>query len=163
MQVAQSLYENGHITYMRTDSTNLAQVAIEAARRLVAEEYGNEYLPAEARVYKAKVKNAQEAHEAIRPAGHPFELPERGAKCSERRRIQDLRHDLEAHDRQPDGRRPRPPHHDHDRRRRLHIPSRRQNDRFSRLLAGLCRRQRQSGCRAGRQETVLPSVRSAKC
>jgi DNA topoisomerase-1 len=75
MQVAQSLYENGHITYMRTDSTNLAQVAIEDARRLVAEEYGNEYLPSEARIYKAKVKNAQEAHEAIRPAGHPFELP----------------------------------------------------------------------------------------
>ena len=75
MQVAQSLYENGHITYMRTDSTNLAQVAIEDARRLVAEEYGNEYLPAEARVYKSKVKNAQEAHEGIRPAGHPFELP----------------------------------------------------------------------------------------
>ncbi len=75
MQVAQSLYENGHITYMRTDSTNLAQVAIEDARRLVAAEYGNEYLPGEARVYKGKVKNAQEAHEAIRPAGHPFELP----------------------------------------------------------------------------------------
>ncbi len=75
MQVAQSLYENGHITYMRTDSTNLAQVAIEDARRLVAEEYGGDYLPAEARVYKGKVKNAQEAHEAIRPAGHPFELP----------------------------------------------------------------------------------------
>ena len=48
MQVAQSLYENGHITYMRTDSTNLAQVAIDDARRLVAEEYGNDYLPAEA-------------------------------------------------------------------------------------------------------------------
>jgi DNA topoisomerase-1 len=75
MQVAQSLYENGHITYMRTDSTNLAQVAIEDARRLVAEEYGGEYLPDEARVYKSKVKNAQEAHEGIRPAGHPFELP----------------------------------------------------------------------------------------
>jgi DNA topoisomerase I len=75
MQVAQSLYENGHITYMRTDSTNLAQVAIDDARRLVAEEYGNDYLPAEPRVYKSKVKNAQEAHEGIRPAGHPFELP----------------------------------------------------------------------------------------
>jgi DNA topoisomerase I len=75
MQVAQSLYENGHITYMRTDSTNLAQVAIDDARRLVAEEYGNDYLPTEARVYKSKVKNAQEAHEGIRPAGHPFELP----------------------------------------------------------------------------------------
>lgn len=75
MQVAQNLYENGHITYMRTDSTNLAQVAIDDARRLVAEEYGNDYLPSEARVYRSKVKNAQEAHEGIRPAGHPFELP----------------------------------------------------------------------------------------
>ena len=75
MQVAQSLYENGHITYMRTDSTNLAQVAVEDARRLVAEEYGKDYLPAEPRTYKSKVKNAQEAHEGIRPAGHPFELP----------------------------------------------------------------------------------------
>ncbi len=77
MQVAQSLYENGHITYMRTDSTNLAQLAVDAARDLVSEEYGREYLPSEARVYRTKVKNAQEAHEAIRPAGHPFELPER--------------------------------------------------------------------------------------
>jgi DNA topoisomerase-1 len=75
MDIAQSLYENGHITYMRTDSTNLAQVAIDAARDLVRGEYGGEYLPAEARVYRSKVKNAQEAHEAIRPAGHPFELP----------------------------------------------------------------------------------------
>ncbi len=75
MQVAQSLYENGHITYMRTDSTNLAAVAIEDARRLVREEYGDKYLPAEPRRYAGKVKNAQEAHEAIRPAGHPFELP----------------------------------------------------------------------------------------
>jgi DNA topoisomerase-1 len=76
MQVAQSLYENGHITYMRTDSTNLAAVAIEDARRLVKEQYGDQYLPAEAREYRSKVKNAQEAHEAIRPAGHPFELAE---------------------------------------------------------------------------------------
>ncbi|HEX4132945.1 MAG TPA: type I DNA topoisomerase [Pirellulales bacterium] len=77
MQVAQSLYENGHITYMRTDSTNLASVAVGAARDLVAAEYGKEYLPDEARVYRTKVKNAQEAHEAIRPAGHPFELPDK--------------------------------------------------------------------------------------
>lgn len=75
MDIAQSLYENGHITYMRTDSTNLAQVAIDAARELVRAEYGGEYLPASPRVYASKVKNAQEAHEAIRPAGHPFELP----------------------------------------------------------------------------------------
>ncbi len=76
MQVAQSLYENGHITYMRTDSTNLAKVAVEAARDLVSSEYGSQFLPDQPRTYQTKVKNAQEAHEAIRPAGHPFELPD---------------------------------------------------------------------------------------
>ncbi|NLS91630.1 MAG: type I DNA topoisomerase [Planctomycetaceae bacterium] len=77
MQVAQSLYETGHITYMRTDSTNLASLAVEAARNLVKSQYGEEYLPAQPRLYQTKVKNAQEAHEAIRPAGHPFDFPER--------------------------------------------------------------------------------------
>lgn len=76
MQIAQNLYENGHITYMRTDSTNLASVAVNAARELVESQYGREYLPAQARTYQTKVKNAQEAHEAIRPAGHPFDFPE---------------------------------------------------------------------------------------
>ncbi|MCC9608824.1 type I DNA topoisomerase [Blastopirellula sp. JC732] len=76
MRIAQSLYENGHITYMRTDSTNLAEVAIDAARDLVKSEYGADYLPEKPRVYASKVKNAQEAHEAIRPAGHPFQKPE---------------------------------------------------------------------------------------
>ena len=76
MRFAQSLYENGHITYMRTDSTNLASVAVEAARELVASQYGPEYLPDKPRVYQTKVKNAQEAHEAIRPAGTPFGFPE---------------------------------------------------------------------------------------
>jgi DNA topoisomerase-1 len=75
MDTAQSLYENGHITYMRTDSTNLAAVAVDAARDLVRIEYGEKFLPDAPRVYTSKVKNAQEAHEAIRPAGHPFELP----------------------------------------------------------------------------------------
>ncbi|HYW80820.1 MAG TPA: type I DNA topoisomerase, partial [Thermoguttaceae bacterium] len=76
MQVAQGLYENGHITYMRTDSTNLAAVAVEAARDLVMSQYGNDYLPDKPRTYQTKVKNAQEAHEAIRPAGHPFDFPD---------------------------------------------------------------------------------------
>ncbi|MEI8376300.1 MAG: type I DNA topoisomerase [Planctomycetota bacterium] len=76
MDVAQSLYENGHITYMRTDSTNLATVAIETARQIISSQYGKEYLPDRPRIYQTKVKNAQEAHEAIRPAGHPFVLPE---------------------------------------------------------------------------------------
>jgi len=92
MHAAQSLYENGHITYMRTDSTNLAKVAIEAARELVLSQYGKEYLPADARVYQTKVKNAQEAHEAIRPAGHPFALPEqlRGSLNSDEFKLYDL-------------------------------------------------------------------------
>jgi DNA topoisomerase-1 len=76
MSAAQSLYENGHITYMRTDSTNLAQVAVDAARDLVLSEYGQKFLPESPPTYQSKVKNAQEAHEAIRPAGHPFALPD---------------------------------------------------------------------------------------
>lgn len=92
MQVAQSLYENGHITYMRTDSTTLATVAIEAARRLVALQYGKEYLPGSPRIYQTKVKNAQEAHEAIRPAGANFDLPEslRGRLSPDEFRLYDL-------------------------------------------------------------------------
>ncbi|MCR4412200.1 MAG: type I DNA topoisomerase [Thermoguttaceae bacterium] len=92
MQLAQSLYENGHITYMRTDSTNLAEVAIEAARDLVAQHYGREYLPDQPRYYRTKVKNAQEAHEAIRPAGHPFDLPDtlRGELSADEFRLYDL-------------------------------------------------------------------------
>jgi DNA topoisomerase-1 len=61
---------------MRTDSTSLASVAVDAARDLIASQYGREYLSDEPRVYRTKVKNAQEAHEAIRPAGHPFDFPE---------------------------------------------------------------------------------------
>lgn len=76
MQLAQSLYENGYITYMRTDSTYLAPVALEAARQTIAALFGEEYLPPEPRVYRTRVRNAQEAHEAIRPAGHPFRSPE---------------------------------------------------------------------------------------
>ena len=72
MDLAQRLYENGFITYMRTDSTTLSAQALSAARGLIKERYGAAYLPADARSYKSKVKNAQEAHEAIRPAGHSF-------------------------------------------------------------------------------------------
>ena len=75
MQVAQRLYENGYITYMRTDSVNLSGQAIEAAREQIGQLYGSEYLPPEPRTYKSKSKNAQEAHEAIRPAGRAFRTP----------------------------------------------------------------------------------------
>jgi len=92
MQLAQSLYENGHITYMRTDSTSLAAAAVQAARDLVAAQYGKEYLSPQPRIYQTKVKNAQEAHEAIRPAGHPFDLPEalRGKLSYDQFRLYDL-------------------------------------------------------------------------
>ena len=69
MHVAQGLYERGLITYMRTDSTTLADQAVRAARGQIARMYGDQYLPPEPRSYRSKVKNAQEAHEAIRPAG----------------------------------------------------------------------------------------------
>src|SRR5690606_33056325 len=68
MRVAQSLYERGLITYMRTDSVNLSQEAIEGARRLVAQRFGKDYLSPEIRRYKTSTKQAQEAHEAIRPS-----------------------------------------------------------------------------------------------
>lgn len=75
MRVAQRLYENGYITYMRTDSTTLSQSALAAARAQAAELYGAEFVPATPRLYARKVKNAQEAHEAIRPAGDTFRMP----------------------------------------------------------------------------------------
>jgi DNA topoisomerase I len=75
MRVAQRLYENGHITYMRTDSTNLSNEAINAARTQARQLYGDAYVPAEARRYAKKAKGAQEAHEAIRPAGDNFRTP----------------------------------------------------------------------------------------
>ena len=75
MRVAQRLYENGYITYMRTDSVTLSQSAIESARSSAKSLYGADYIPATPRVYEGKSKNAQEAHEAIRPAGESFRTP----------------------------------------------------------------------------------------
>ncbi|HMR22460.1 MAG TPA: type I DNA topoisomerase [Micropruina sp.] len=75
MRVAQDLYERGFITYMRTDSVTLSATAIAAARAQVKQLFGGKYLPEKPRVYTSKVKNAQEAHEAIRPAGETFATP----------------------------------------------------------------------------------------
>ena len=80
MDVAQRLYESGWITYMRTDSVTLSTEAVSAARSLIGTKYGPDYLSPEPRVYKTKVKNAQEAHEAIRPAGSTFRDVEDGFK-----------------------------------------------------------------------------------
>ena len=79
MRAAQRLYENGYITYMRTDSTDLSETAVAAARRQIAEMYGKDYVPSQPRMYKSTVKNAQEAHEAIRPTGEAFRTPEQVA------------------------------------------------------------------------------------
>jgi DNA topoisomerase-1 len=76
MRVAQDLYQNGYITYMRTDSTTLSETALNAARSQARQLYGAEYVPDVPRTYDRKVKNAQEAHEAIRPAGETFRTPE---------------------------------------------------------------------------------------
>jgi len=86
MHVAQGLYERGLITYMRTDSTSLAEQAVQAARSQIRRMYGNEYLPDAPRTYRSKVKNAQEAHEAIRPAGDRMYTAD------------DLAHDFEGSD-----------------------------------------------------------------
>jgi DNA topoisomerase I len=76
MRSAQSLYERGYITYMRTDSVTLSEEALSAARSQVRELYGDRYLPDGPRTYRHKVKNAQEAHEAIRPAGERWRTPD---------------------------------------------------------------------------------------
>ncbi|MGM5594416.1 type I DNA topoisomerase [Corynebacterium glucuronolyticum] len=75
MRIAQRLYENGHITYMRTDSTTLSQSGLQAARNQAIELYGEKYVADSPRQYTRKVKNSQEAHEAIRPAGDRFATP----------------------------------------------------------------------------------------
>ncbi|HEY2304121.1 MAG TPA: type I DNA topoisomerase [Acidimicrobiales bacterium] len=90
MQVAQRLYENGFITYMRTDSTTLSAQALEAARDQARRLYGAEYVPSSPRRYDKKVKNAQEAHEAIRPAGESFRTPEQAGLHGDEFRLYDL-------------------------------------------------------------------------
>jgi DNA topoisomerase-1 len=90
MQTAQRLYENGHITYMRTDSITLSQTAITAARRQASELYGPEYVPDAPRTYASKVKSAQEAHEAIRPAGDAFKTPAQTGLSGDQLRLYDL-------------------------------------------------------------------------
>ena len=90
MQVAQRLYENGFITYMRTDSTTLSDQALDAARSQARRLYGDDYVPAAPRRYDKKVKNAQEAHEAIRPAGESFRTPEQTGLSGDELRLYDL-------------------------------------------------------------------------
>ena len=102
MRIAQRLYENGYITYMRTDSTTLSESALTAARAQAAALFGADYVPPEPRRYERKVKNAQEAHEAIRPAGDRFRTPQDVRSASSPRRARALRADLDADARVPD-------------------------------------------------------------
>ncbi|MFE9251033.1 type I DNA topoisomerase [Streptomyces sp. NPDC007088] len=90
MQVAQKLYENGFITYMRTDSTTLSDTAVSAARAQVTQLYGGDYLPDKPRTYAGKVKNAQEAHEAIRPSGDRFRTPAETGLTGDQFRLYEL-------------------------------------------------------------------------
>ena len=90
MRVAQKLYEEGLITYMRTDSPNLSDQAVRAARKCVEDLYGKEYLHKEIRQYKAKSKGAQEAHEAIRPAGETFAHPQKTGLTGKEKALYDL-------------------------------------------------------------------------
>ena len=103
MSVAQRLYENGYITYMRTDSVTLSQTAISAARKQAAELYGANYVPDAPRIYASKVKNAQEAHEAIRPGRGQLPHPAPGRRRpAVLRRAPPVRADLAAHRRLAD-------------------------------------------------------------
>jgi len=90
MSVAQELYERGFITYMRTDSVTLSATALTAAREQVKQLFGGKYLPEKPRTYASKVKNAQEAHEAIRPAGEAFRTPEQTGLSGDQRRLYEL-------------------------------------------------------------------------
>ena len=90
MSVAQELYEKGFITYMRTDSVTLAESAIAAARDQVEQLFGAHYLPPKPRIYASKVKNAQEAHEAIRPAGDVFTHPDATGLSGDAHRLYQL-------------------------------------------------------------------------
>jgi DNA topoisomerase I len=90
MRIAQSLYERGFITYMRTDSVQISEQAIQAARKCVTSMYGKEYLTTRIRVFKSKSKGAQEAHEAIRPAGKTFVLPAKSGLTDQELDLYDL-------------------------------------------------------------------------
>jgi DNA topoisomerase-1 len=90
MSVAQELYERGFITYMRTDSVNLSQTAVAAARAQIKHLYGGQFLPDKPRIYASKVKSAQEAHEAIRPAGETFRSPAETGLHGEQYRLYEL-------------------------------------------------------------------------
>lgn len=106
MSLAQGLYEDGYITYMRTDSTTLSGTAIAAARQVIERQFGREYLTDAPRTYAKKSKNAQEAHEAIRPAGDSFRTPDqlRGELRGDQLRLYELIYQRTLASQMPDAR-----------------------------------------------------------
>ncbi len=157
MQIAQRLYENGYITYMRTDSTALSETAIAAARTQARQLYGPEYVPDEPRTYTRKVKNAQEAHEAIRPAGDTFRTPGQlaGQLNGDEFRLYELIWQRTVASQMADAtgtsatvRLAAPGRLRSGRGQRRDLPGLRQGHHLPRLPAGLRRRQRRPGRRA---------------
>ena len=159
MSVAQRLYEEGYITYMRTDSTTLSETALAEARKVIEATYGTDYLPDAPRSYAKKSKNAQEAHEAIRPVGRHLAQPRAAPRRAVRRPPPPVRADLAAHARVADARRPR---------QHGHRPHRRHGDRLRGLASEGSRpgrsppsgrrRAARSRSRAGRPSTATAAT-----
>ncbi len=164
MRVAQGLYERGYITYMRTDSTALSDTAIAAARSQVTSLFGHEYLSPSPRKWEGKVKNAQEAHEAIRPAGDTFRTPAEVRERAQRPRAPPLRADLDADAGVADGRRAgqdgeRQGRRTVGRRARRRVRRLGHHDHLPRLPPGLRRRRgRGQHGGGGRRRAILPAL-----
>ena len=159
MRSAQRLYENGYITYMRTDSTTLSESAINAARAQARELYGDAYVSPTPRQYTRKVKNAQEAHEAIRPSGETFRTPGQVAREVDgddfrlyeliwQRTVASQMADARGHDGQ------RADHRDRRHRRGVRVRRVRPHDHVRRVPQGLRRDRRRPG---GRRGATTPS------
>ena len=163
MRTAQNLYENGFITYMRTDSVNLSDQALNAARRQARDLYGADYVPAQPRRYRTRARGAQEAHEAIRPAGDIFRTPGslRGALRPDELRLYELI--LEAHGRLADEGRPRASHAGAPprrcgRARRGRVRRLRQGDRLPGFLRAYVEGSDDPDAALDDQERILPPL-----
>ena len=162
MRSAQRLYENGYITYMRTDSTTLSESAINAARAQARELYGDAYVSPTPRQYTRKVKNAQEAHEAIRPSGETFRTPGQVAREVDgddfrlyeliwQRTVASQMADARGHHGQ------RADHRDRRHRRGVRVRRVRAHDHVRRVPQGLRRDRRRPGRRRGGRRRVAPA------